>query len=105
MLALLVALPLAGCDDPADEGQIDVTNIRLIQQSRGYPELSGYVVNRTSSTIAADVGVRLLDSKNLPIDEVVRFSIGRVAPGDSARFIKMLDVDARGARLDYVIPG
>ena len=101
----LALLPLAGCGEDEPTGQIQVTDLRLIRQQVGYPELSGLVVNGTDRAIVADLGVRLLGSENLPIGDLERFTVNNVAPGDSARFRRRLDVDARGARLDYVIPG
>ncbi len=101
----LALLPLAACGDDTPRGQIQVTDLRLVRQQVGYPELSGLVINRTERAIVADLGVRLMGPNNLPIGDLERFTVNNVAPGDSARFRRRLDIDARGARLDYVIPG
>jgi hypothetical protein len=103
-LVLLLAAPLEACSEADDPGQIEVADLRLIRQRSGYPEISGVLVNRTPGTVtSADVGITLFNERNLPMDEPARLVVRNVAPGDSARFRKRLDVDARGARLAYVI--
>ncbi|MEM1055949.1 MAG: hypothetical protein AAGI52_10520 [Bacteroidota bacterium] len=103
-LLLLLAIPLEACSEVEDPGQIEVADLRLVRQASGYPELSGVLVNRTAGTVtSADVGITLYDDENLPMDEPARLVVRNVAPGDSAYFRKRLDVDARGARLGYVI--
>ena len=103
-LVCLLAAPLGACGDSADPGQIEVRRLRLVRQANGYPEVSGTLVNRTPEHIrSADVGVRLFNSDNLPFNEPVRLVVRDIAPGDSVRFRQKLDVDARGARLDYVL--
>lgn len=101
---LVAALMLSACGDGTDPGQIEVADLRLVRQNGGYPEVSGVLINRTPATISsADVGVKLFDARNLEMAEPARLVVRNVAPGDSARFRKKLDVDARGAALDYVI--
>ena len=103
-LVCLLAVPVTACGDGADPGQIEVRRLRLVRQANGYPEVSGTLINRTPERIrSADVGVRLFNSDNLPFDEPARLVVRDIAPGDSVRFRQKLDVDARGARLDYVL--
>lgn len=104
-LVALLAVDLTACTEPEDAGQIEVNDLRLVRQTDGYPEVSGTLVNRTPRRISsADVGVTLFDERNLPLSEPARLVVRDIAPGDSARFRKRLDVDARGAALGYVIP-
>ncbi|MEM6327146.1 MAG: FxLYD domain-containing protein [Bacteroidota bacterium] len=106
VLALVAALvlPLGACASE-DPGQIEIVNLRLVRQADGYPEVSGMVINRTPKRISsADVGVTLFDDENLPMPELARLVVRNIEPGDSARFRQKLDVDARGAQVDYIIP-
>ncbi|HIG73353.1 MAG TPA: hypothetical protein EYQ24_01850 [Bacteroidetes bacterium] len=104
LLLLLAVVPLGCAGDDATMGSVVVHDLRLVRDGTAYPELSGYLVNETTERVAsADVGVVLYDDDNLPMSEPARLVVRDVAPGDSARFRKKLDVDARGARVDYII--
>ena len=99
-LVLACALALAACGGSAPEPT--VSGLRLARQGSGYPTLTGYVVNRGDAAIrSADVSVTLYDPDNRPMEDVM-VQVRRVEAGDSARFEKRLDVDARGAKLKYV---
>lgn len=103
-LSLSLLLGGAGCADESDTGQVEVADLRLVRQADGYPEVSGLFINRTPEAItSADIGISLFDEQNLEMDEPVRLVVRNIAPGDSARFRRKLDVDARGAALGYVI--
>lgn len=104
LLLLFAAVPLACASGDAPVGNVVVHDLRLVRDGGAYPELSGYLVNETAERVtSADVGVTLYDEQNLPMSEPARLVVRDVAPGDSARFRKELDVDARGARVDYII--
>ena len=99
LAAALVAL-LAACG--GDAARADVTDLRLQREGRSYPTLSGTLVNRGNAPIqSADVFITLYDADNRPIEDVM-VQVGRVAPGDSARFDKALDLAAGGAKLKFV---
>lgn len=103
VLALLLALPLAACGESEPAGEVAITDLRLIRQAGGFPLVSGVFVNRTPRRItSADVGVQLFDGENLPYDEPARFVVRDIPAGDSVAFRHRIDVDARGARVQYV---
>ena len=98
-LVTLVLL-LAACGGATP--QAGVEGLRLVQEGRAYPSLTGYVVNRGELAItSADVFVTLYDTDNRPLDDVL-VQVRRVAVGDSVRFERELDLPAEGARLKYV---
>ena len=91
---------LAACGDtPA---VTEVSELQLQSQGTSYPTLSGWLVNRGEAPItSADVSVTLYDGDNRPLDDVM-MQVRDIAPGDSARFERRLDVRADGAKLKYV---
>jgi hypothetical protein len=95
-----LALPLAACGDSGV--QADVHDLRLQRRGSGYPLLTGYVVNPGDQAItSADVFVTLFDTDNRPLEDVM-VSVRGVAPRDTARFERRLDVQASGAKVKYV---
>ena len=103
LLACLVAAPLAACGDSEPPGQVQVAELRLVRQPGGLPLISGVFINRTPERIpSADIGVQLFDDQNLPFEEPARFVVRDIAAGDTVAFRHRIDVDARGARVQYV---
>ena len=105
MLRLLsvtaLAVVLAACGG-GPEPAADVADLRLQREGRAYPTLSGTLVNRGDAPIqSADVFVTLYDADNRPLEDVM-VQVRGVAPGDSARFDRTLDLQASGAKLKYV---
>lgn len=98
LAALLVSL--VGCGGaPA---QADVSGLKLQREGRGYPTLTGYLVNEGETAISsADVFVTLYDADNRPMEDVI-VQVRGVAAGDSARFERRLDLEAGGAKLKFV---
>lgn len=100
LLVAALALLVAACGDPGI--QADVHDLRLQRRGSGYPLLTGYVVNQSDRAItSADVFVTLFDTDNRPLEDVL-VSVRSVAPRDTARFERRLDVAASGAKLKYL---
>lgn len=99
-LVAALVLVLAACGGPP--ARADVSGLRLQREGRGYPTLTGYLVNEGDAAISsADVFVTLYDGDNRPLEDVI-VQVRRVAAGDSARFERQLDLQASGAKLKFV---
>lgn len=102
-LALALTFTLAACGSSDGGPAVEVGGLRLVEARDGSPILSGVVYNRAQSPVAsAEVFVQLYDADNLPIEDV-RVTVQRLAPGDSSRFERALDVPASAASVRYVI--
>ena len=100
LAVVLAAVFLAACGGPTP--QADVQGLRLQQKGRGYPTLTGYLVNQGEVAISsADVFVTLYDTDNRPLDDVL-VVVRTVGVGDSARFEQRLDLPAGSAKLKFL---
>ena len=97
----VLAVGLAACASDAT-ADAEVHDLRLrMEGRRSFPTLTGYVVNLTDREISsADVFVTLYDDERPMTD--VQVLVQNIAPRDSARFEKTLDVRARRAQLKLI---
>lgn len=95
---------LPACSSPS-EPHVEITNLSLRQTGDEYPTVSGVVHNRSERVLSsADVTIGLYNENNMPIQNgAVRVQVRNIAPGDSARFSRALDVRPRGAQVKEVI--
>ena len=103
VLVLIVSAALAGCGGAPLSAEVD--GLRLKREGRGYPTLTGVVVNTSEEAVlrSADVFVTLYDGDNRPLDAEAFVQVQNVAPGESARFEQKLDVPARAASFRTMI--
>ena len=98
---VVVALTLAACSGDAPD-QVGVRGLELRQRGVSYPTVSGYVVNGGGAEArSVDVSITLYDADNRPIEDVL-LQVQGVAPGDSSRFERQLDLSASSAKVKYV---
>lgn len=101
---LLAAGALAGCGGAPLTAEVD--GLRLKEEGGGYPTLTGVVVNTSQEATlrSADVFVTLYDAENRPLESEAFIQVLEdLAPGESARFEKELDVPARAASFRTMI--
>ncbi|MFN3597458.1 MAG: FxLYD domain-containing protein [Rubricoccaceae bacterium] len=101
LLAAASVTALAACGSDS-RSAIEVEGLRMQRVGDGTIVLSGVVHNRSGARVgSADVFVQLYDDDNLPIEDV-QVTVAGLAPGDSSRFERKLDVDARRAGVRFV---
>ena len=103
LIATLFVAALAGCGGAPLTAEVD--GLRLRQEGRGYPTLTGVVVNTSEEATlrSADVFVTLYDGENRPLGAEAFVQVRDVAPGESARFEQKLDVPAQAASFRTMI--
>ena len=102
--AAIALVVLAGCGGAPLSAEVD--ELRLKEGRGSYPTLTGVVVNTSADATlrSADVFVTLYDAENRPLDSEAFIQVqDDLAPGESARFEKALDVPARAASFRTMI--
>lgn len=101
LLAAAFVTTAAACGS-GPRSAVEVEGLRMQRGGDGTIVLSGVVYNRGAARVgSADVFVQLYDDDNLPIEDV-QVTVAGLAPGDSSRFERKLDVEARRAGVRYV---
>lgn len=102
-LAVLCALPLAGCgDDPeaaVGAARIEVLNTTFQQRPSGDRVVEGQIVNLSDVPVRGVLlTIGLYDGDNLRIGEV-ETEVRGIAPGDTTAFLQIVDSRAEAARV------